>query len=92
MVLSFRAFSMVLSSTTKVIKLTANYVRNVMTKAFSSKYLLITNLTISAAMAGSADGIVQKTCRHYGMNKRTSVLERFVICKWLLRSSSEMTR
>ena len=55
------------------------------TKAFSSKYLLLTNLTISAGMSGSADGLVQKTCRHQGVGKyKTGDNIQWYVCVQIL--------
>lgn len=39
-------------------------------KAFSAKYLLLTNGLVSAGMSGSADSLVQKVCRRHN-NKST---------------------
>lgn len=54
---------------TKAVKQTGALLSNVAGKAFSNKYLLLTNLTVSAGMSASADGLVQKTCRHRGVGK-----------------------
>ena len=51
------------------VKSTKKAVGNVAKVAFSSKYLLTTNVVISASLSGAADAMVQKACREAGVGK-----------------------
>lgn len=51
------------------VKTTTKAVGKVVKAAFSSKYLLVTNVVLSGGLSGAADGVVQKACRGAGVGK-----------------------
>ncbi|XP_067939564.1 mpv17-like protein 2 [Watersipora subatra] len=63
---------MVKSLVVRVLQQTRLSLKHAARTAFSSKYLLVTNLTICATMSGSADGFVQRLCKNKGCQKSMS--------------------